>query len=115
VVDTVWKPREGVPIEPLEMLIRAARQLIPLAQGEQNGGQFTKTLSLDLADWGNPSEVTVRCAVGRQSTFAGRTAVEYLFAGSLTGGVQYRSFRGQAFLDVDTGAVLAMEFDTDPR
>jgi hypothetical protein len=115
VSDPVWQPRADVPVEPLETLIRTARQFIPLAQQEQSGGSFTKTLTLDLADWGNPSEVTMHCAVGRRSTFAGRTALEYLFDGSLASAKHYRSFRGQAVLDVESGAVLNIEFATNAR
>lgn len=114
-IEAVWEPRAGTPVEPLEMLIRAARQLIPLAQQEPNGGEFTKILTLDLAAWGNPAQATIRCRVGRRSTFNGRSALEYLFGGSLAGAGQHRSFRGQAFLDIDTGAVLAIDFNSDPR
>lgn len=110
--DAVWKPRDGAPIEPIDALMRAARQLIPLAQSvETTGGRCSKTLSLDLADWGNPLEVTVNCTLGRQTAFAGRASLEFLFSGSIGGARQYRTFTGQALLDVGTGAVLAMEFD----
>jgi len=115
VSDPVWQPRAGAPLEPLDMLIRAARQLLPLAQQEHSGGAFTKTLTLDLAEWGNPSEVTVRCSVGRPANLAGRTAIEYLLDGSLSSAVQHRSFRGQAVLDIETGAVLDIDFAANPR
>ncbi len=113
--DPVWQPREGVPVEPRETLIRAARQLMPLVQQEQSGGTFTQTLMLDLADWGNPSEVKVHCTVGRRVNFVGRNALEYLFDGSIASAVQYRRFGGQAVLDIETGAVLDIDLTTNPR
>jgi len=108
---SVWQPREESPIEPLDALIRAARRLLPAVQAN---GAFSKSFTLDLGDWGERAEVALSGALGSRSSFAGRTVVAYVFNGSIAGAGQQRRFGGEAVLDLETGAVLAMEFDTVP-
>ncbi len=108
---SVWQPREDSPIEPLDALIRAARRLLPGVQGQ---GGFSKSFLLDLGEWGERAEVALSCTLGTRSSFAGRNVVAYVFNGTVAGAGQPRRFGGEAVLDLETGAVLAMEFDTIP-
>jgi hypothetical protein len=115
-MDTVWQPREEPPVDPVETLIRAARRLLPGIQREtQEGkGAVARGFTLDLGEWGERAEVALSATIGARANFASRSVVAYLFNGSLTGIGQPRRFGGEALIDLETGAVLAMEFDMVP-
>ncbi len=109
-VEQVWQPRQGVPSEPVETLIRAARNVLPLAQGPDTlTGSIRRKFILDLAEWGNPAEVSLRCALQGVGEFGARKVLSYAMAGEVAAVGALRRFTGTAKVDVATGAFLDIE------
>jgi hypothetical protein len=111
--DPVWKPPHGDSSEPLDSLIRAARRLLPVGRSDATTRiSMNRNLTLDLGEWGEAAEVSLRYTLTGAATFNGRDVIAFRFGGEIASRSGQRTFSGRAFIDQKTTAVLDISAST---